>query len=90
MQSDCLKSQGSVWNCLWGHALKRSYGINRKSTVLYPGSRFLSSATWPLLPKKHYNGLINQSRNFTAPSVCEPGPVRLCSVHLAVKQATEA
>ena len=25
------KRPGSVWNCLWGHALKRSPGINRKS-----------------------------------------------------------
>ena len=48
---------GSVWNCLWGHALKRSPGIIRKSRVLYPGPAFLSSATWPSLPKKHYNGL---------------------------------
>ena len=51
---------GSVWNYLWGHALKRSPGINRKSRVLYPGHGFLSSATWPSLPKKHYNGLNNQ------------------------------
>ena len=28
-----------------GPALKRSPGINRKSRVLYPGPRFLSSAT---------------------------------------------
>ena len=47
-----------MWNCLWGHALKRSSGINRKSKVLYPCPRFLSSATWPLLLKKHNNGLI--------------------------------
>ena len=40
-----------------GHALKRSPGINSKSRVLYPGLGFLSSATWPSLPKKHYNGL---------------------------------
>ena len=53
------KRSGSVWNCLWGHALKRSPGINRKSMVLYPRPGFLSSATWPLLPKKHYNVLIN-------------------------------
>ena len=25
------KRPRSVWNCLWGHALKRSPGINRKS-----------------------------------------------------------
>ena len=51
------KRPGSVWNCLWGHALKRSPGIIRKSRVSYPVPGFLSSATWPLLPKKHYNGL---------------------------------
>ena len=34
--------------------------MNRKSRVSYLGPGFLSSATWPLLPKKHYNGLINQ------------------------------
>ena len=51
------KRQGSVWNCLWGNALKRSPGIIRKSRVSYPGPGFLSSATWPMLPKKHYNGL---------------------------------
>ena len=58
------KRPGSVWNCLWGNALKRSPGIIRKSRVSYPGHGFLSSATWPMLPKKHYNGL-NQtpSRN---------------------------
>ena len=48
------KRPGSVWNCLWGHALKISPGINRKSRVLYPGSGFISSDTWPSLPKKHY------------------------------------
>ena len=55
------KRLGSVWNCLWGNALKRSPGIIRKSRVSYPGPGFLSSATWPLLPKKHYNGL-NQTK----------------------------
>ena len=48
---------GSVWNCLWGNALERSPGIIRKSRVLCPGPGFLSSATWPSLPKMHYNGL---------------------------------
>ena len=48
---------GSVWNCLWGNALKRSPGIICKSRVSYPGPGFLSSATWPSLLKKHYNGL---------------------------------
>ena len=51
------KRPGSVWNCLWGNALKRSPGIIRKSRVSYPGPGFLSSGTWPSLPKKHYNGL---------------------------------
>ena len=55
------KRPGSVWNCLWGNALKRSPGIIRKSRVLYPGPGFLSSVTWPSLPKKHYNGL-NQTK----------------------------
>ena len=54
------KRLGSVWNCLWGHALERSSGINHKSRVLYHGPRFLSSAKWPPLLKKHYNGLIDR------------------------------
>ena len=55
------KRPGSVLNCLWGNVLKRSPGIIRKSRVSYPGPGFLSSATWPSLPKKHYNGL-NQTK----------------------------
>ena len=51
------KSPVSVWNCLLEHVLKRSPGIIRKSRVSYPAPGFLSSATWPSLPKKHYNGL---------------------------------
>ena len=51
------KRPGSVLNCLWENALKRSPGIIRKSRVSYPGPGFLSSATWSSLPKKHYNGL---------------------------------
>ena len=54
VQPDCLK--GRVV-CLWGHALKISPGIIRKSRVSYPSPGFLSSATWPSLPKKHYNEL---------------------------------
>ena len=63
MQPNCLKLKrsGSVWNCLWGNALKRSPGIIHKNRASYPGPGFLSSATWPSLPKKHYNGL-NQTR----------------------------
>ena len=55
------KRPGSVWNCLWGNALKRSPWIILKSRVSYPSLGFLSSATWPSLPKKHYNGL-NQTK----------------------------
>ena len=46
-----------MWNCLWGNALKRSPGSIRKSKVSYPVPGFLSSATWPSLPKKLYYGL---------------------------------
>ena len=38
------KWQGSMWNCLWGHGLKRSPGINCKSRLLYLAPGFLSSA----------------------------------------------
>ena len=64
------KRPGSVWNCLWGNALKRSPGIIRKSRVLYPGPGFLSSATWPMLPKKHYNGL-NQTNVISNSHYCQ-------------------
>ena len=57
------KRPGSVWKCLWGNVLKRSPGIIRKSRVSYPVPGFLSSATWPSLPKKHYNGL-NQTKPY--------------------------
>ena len=62
------KRPGSVWNCLWGNALKRSPGIIRKSRVSYPVPGFLSSATWPSLPKKHYNGL-NQTKLYSWDSI---------------------
>ena len=57
------KRPGSVWKCLWGNVLKRSPGIIRKSRVSCPVPGFLSSATWPSLPKKHYNGL-NQTKPY--------------------------
>ena len=53
----CLREFG-------GNALKRSPGIIRKSRVSYPGPGFLSSATWPSLPKKHYNGLNQPNQKF--------------------------
>ena len=64
------KRPGSVWNCLCGNALKRSPGIIRKSRVSYPGPGFLSSATLPSLPKKHYNGL-NQTKLKWTRSYCD-------------------
>ena len=69
------KRPGSVWNCLLGNALKRSPGIIRKSRVSYPGPGFLSSATWPMLPKKYYNGL-NQNNTCTYQSVTSHHPNR--------------
>ena len=62
------KRPGSAWNCVWGHALKRSPGVNRKSTVSYPGTGFLSSATRLSLPKKHYNGL-NKQKTLTEQNI---------------------
>ena len=56
---------GNVWNCLRGHALKRS-GINRKSRVLYPSPGFLSNATCPSLSKMHYNGLFINEEYMTS------------------------
>ena len=44
VQPACLKGR-VVCGTVWGHALKRSPGINRNSMVLYPGPGFLSSAT---------------------------------------------
>ena len=35
--------------------------IKYKGRVLFPGPGFLSSAIWPSMPKKHFNGLIYQS-----------------------------
>ena len=69
------KRPGSVWNCLWGNALKRSPGIIRKRRESYPGPGFLSSATWPSLPKKHYNGLNQTKPNFYDKKIgpCAPG-----------------
>ena len=72
------KNPGSVWNCLWGNALKIYPGIIRKSRVSYPGPRFLSSATWPSLPKKHYNGL-----NQTKPNLKPPGRISGLSINFS-------
>ena len=71
------KRPGSVWNCLWGNALKRSPGIIRKSRVSYPVPGFLSSATWPSLPKKHYNGLNQTKPNLLYVILFERGPVAI-------------
>ena len=65
-----INGTGRVWNCLWEHALKRFPGINRKSRALHSGPGFLASAIWYSMPKKHYNGLINQSINQNYCLVC--------------------
>ena len=62
------KRPGSMWNCLWWHALKKSPGINRKSRVSYPGTGFLSCAKWPFLTKNHYNGLIKSLNQYSCVS----------------------
>ena len=36
------------------------FGDTIKRRLLYAGPGFPSSAAWPLMPKKHNNGLINQ------------------------------
>ena len=51
------KRLGSVWNCLWGHALKRSPGINRKIRVSYPCPGCLLVLHGFFCRKKHYSGL---------------------------------
>ena len=58
MQPDCLKGRVVCGTVYGDMHLKRSPGINRNSRVSFPSPGFLSSVTWPLLPKKHYNGLI--------------------------------
>ena len=90
------KRPGSVWNCLWGNALKRSPGIIRKSRVSYSGPGFLSSATWPSLPKKHYNGLNQTKPNnthifVTSKKHCSAWKCRLkCRRHVPFSKRTKA
>ena len=57
MLPDCLKGQ-VVCGTVYGDMHYKYPGINRKSRVLYPSCGFVSSAPWPSLPKKQYNGLI--------------------------------
>ena len=71
------KRPGSVWNCLWGNALKRSPGTIRKSRVSYPGPGFLYTSTWPSLPKKHYNGLNQTKLNIHLFVLCLVGQVAI-------------
>ena len=54
VQPDCLKGWVVCGTVYGDMHLKDLLG-----RVLYPGHGFLSSATWPSLLKKHYNGLIN-------------------------------
>ena len=62
------KRPGSVWKCLWGHALTWSPGIKLKSRVLYLGTGFLSSATRSSMLKKHYDGLISSFPLLSSPA----------------------
>ena len=59
VQPDCLKGR-VVCGTVYGDMHLKDLLGSITSRVLYPGPGFLSSATWPSLPKKHYNGLINQ------------------------------
>ena len=61
MQPVCLKGR-VVCGTVYGNMhFKNLLGSINKSRVSYPGLGFLSSATWPSMPKKHFNGLINES-----------------------------
>ena len=66
MQPDCVEGRvvcGTIYEDMHYRDL---LGINCKSRVVYPGPKFLSSVTWPLMHKKHSNELIKQSINFNA------------------------
>ena len=78
------KRPGSVWNCLWGNAPKRSPGIICKSRVWYPGPGFLSSATWPSLPKKHDNGLNQIKLNRIVIWLCI---ISFCCIYISVNRS---
>ena len=52
------KRSASVWYCLWGHV------HDLLGSIVWVGY-CISSPTCPSLPKKHYNGLINQSIKLT-------------------------
>ena len=56
VQPDCLKGQVACGTVYGNMHLKDLLG-----SIVRVG--FLSSATWPSLAKKHYNGLTNQSFN---------------------------
>ena len=73
VQPDCLKGRvvcGTIYEDM--HLKELLGSIARVGTwVLYPGLGFLSSATWHLLPNKHYDGLINQSLAHLDPGFCQ-------------------
>ena len=70
MQPDCLKGRVVCGTVYGDMRLKDLLGSIVREGYRIPGPGFLSSAAWPLLPKKHYNGLINQS-NFSPLDVSE-------------------
>ena len=55
------KRPGSMWNCLWGNALKRSPGITRRVGYRIPVLDFCLVLHGLRCRKKHYNGL-NQTK----------------------------
>ena len=58
VQPNCVKG-GIVCGTGYVDRHYRSPGINRKSRILNPGPRFLSSAAWlKLMPTKHSSGFI--------------------------------
>ena len=52
-----------ITNQTVGLVISVSLGINCRSRLLYLVPEFLSSATWPLLPKKHFHGLIKHNNS---------------------------
>ena len=58
VQPDCLKGR-VMYGTVYGDMHLKDLLVS----LVRVGYGFLSSATWPSLPKKHYKGLINQSIN---------------------------
>ena len=59
VQPDCLKGWVVCGTVYGDMHLKDLLGSFVRVGYCIPVPGFLSSVTWPLLPQKHYNGLIN-------------------------------